>query len=724
MRRRAIGKTAILALPGSVFQHAFLLRIRFVLPAIDVAGWFADQIDQRRLFLLVPILLMVGIGLYFAAEGEPNPIAVLMLVVVPVLLLYPLRRTFMPRLMVLALLFVGLGFAAASFRTWHVAAGRIDRTIVADVTGQVLSVETNQGGMRLLIAVNTLVAPEWYGGNASLKRIRVGTEAEAGLSAGDTIAFRARLIPPSPAALPGGYDFEREAYFQQIGAVGSVLRTVSVTKPHNGSFDGMIDRWRQTLTERISNVIGGQAGALSAALVTGKRSLLTEQSNDALRAAGLYHVVSISGLHMVLVAGALFFFVRGGLALSSHAARRWPIKKIAACASLLGTAAYCIFSGAEVATVRSLVMTGVMLCAILVDRPALSMRNVAIAASLILLLEPETMLGPSFQMSFAAVTALIAAHESWSRWRHKKGALPAAHSGFINRSMSVLGRFLIGLAATTIVATLATAPFGISHFHKLNSYGLAGNMLAVPLVSFIVMPSALMGVILYPLGLDRPVWTIMGLANEWVLRLADIIARWDQASIALPAAPMALLWFLAALLLIAIPVGRVRGVALAPGLMGTWLTLYAPPPAIIASSEGNRVLVIHAAESRILIGPSPGDFVLDQWLSASGFSPETIPMKAEDMGFCDADACLMTLEDGRLLSVIKSASAFEKDCQTADIILAPMTVPSWCKPRDLLLTSRDFKQHGSVTVHLDHETIQITHARSGDTNRPWHMSSH
>jgi competence protein ComEC len=723
MRRNAGGKSAILAWPGSAVQQAFLLRVRLRLPPIDIAGWFADQIDQRRLFLLVPVLLMVGIGVYFAADGEPNHWAVMGLIVVPALFLYPVRQAFMPRLTVLAALLVATGFAAASFRTWHVAAERIDTTIVADVSGQVLSVEKSENGMRLLVAVNTLTPPEWYQGPTLLQRIRVGVKKVQVLAAGDTISFRARLMPPSPAALPGGYDFEREAYFQQIGAVGTALRDVAISKPHAGTMAGMVDRWRQTLTERIATVIGGQAGALSAALVTGKRALLTEQSNDALRAAGLYHIVSISGLHMVLVAGAIFFFVRSGLALFSHAAKRWPIKKIAACASLLGTAAYCIFSGAEVATVRSLVMTGVMLCAILVDRPALSMRNVAIAASLILLLEPETMLGPSFQMSFAAVTALVAAHEAWSRRWHRKTILPLHRKERSSRWIAAIGRFLLGLAATTIVATLATAPFGISHFHKINSYGLAGNMLAVPLVSFIVMPSALLGVLLYPLGLDRPVWMVMGAANDWVLQLAATIARWDQANIALPASPTALFLFLAALFLVAIPIGRMKFVALLPGLTGLLFTLSATPPSVVASHDGSSVLVVDAGAHPILAGPPPGDFVLDQWLAASGLPPDTKPIKAETNGLCDAAACIVTLGDGRSLSIVRSSAAFEKDCLKADLIITTQAAPPWCKPRNLLLASSHFKQHGATTVRLAEEKIELDYVRSGQADRPWYGSA-
>jgi competence protein ComEC len=224
-----------------------------------------------------------------------------------------------------------------------------------------------------------------------------------------------RLMPPPQPARPGGYDFARDAYFARIGAVGSVLGTLQTLPPVEMDWRlrvmTAVDRLRLSLTDRIAHAIGGQSGAVAAALFTGKRGYISDQTNDVLRAAGIYHVVSISGLHMVLAAGMVFFLVRGFLVLLPGVPHRYPIKQWSAACAMIGATAYDIFAGSEVATERSLIMTLILFGAILVGRRALSMRNLVLSALVILMMEPESVLGPSFQMSFAAVAALIAAFE-------------------------------------------------------------------------------------------------------------------------------------------------------------------------------------------------------------------------------------------------------------------------------------------------------------------------
>ena len=275
-----------------------------------------------------------------------------------------------------------------------------------------------------------------------------------------------------------------------------------------------VDEARNALTHRIASSIGGAAGGVGAALVTGKRGLIGEPTNDVLRAAGIYHIVSISGLHMVLAAGTFFWLVRALLALSPGVALLWPVKKIAAVVAMIGATAYCIFSGSDVATERSLIMTLVMFGAVLADRPALSMRNLSIAAIIVLAREPEALLGPSFQMSFGAVAAMMTL-VPLMQWREKD--VPATP---FEKVLSWAGRSALGLLTTTLVASLATAHFAAYHFQSLNPYGLIGNALALPLVSLVVMPAAVLGVLAYPFGLDAFVWKVMGLAVAQVLEIS------------------------------------------------------------------------------------------------------------------------------------------------------------------------------------------------------------
>src|SRR4051794_10613769 len=256
-------------------------------------------------------------------------------------------------------------------------------------------------------------------------------------------------------------------------------------------------------------------------------------------------MVSISGLHMVLAAGTFFWIARAVLAASSYGALHWPLKKIAAVVAMIGAFAYDVFSGSEVATERSLIMILVMLGAILVDRPALSLRNLALSALIVLAREPETLLGPSLQMSYAAVAGLIAMAE-WGRGRaHRREP-----SGLVYKALSWGVGAVVGLATTTIVATLATAPFSAFHFQNLNAYGLIGNAVTLPLVSVVVMPAAVIGVLAYPFGLDGPVWHLMGVAVEGILRVSAWVSGLSGSTVIVPAFGAGALGFLAASILV------------------------------------------------------------------------------------------------------------------------------------------------------------------------------
>nr|WP_291655530.1 ComEC/Rec2 family competence protein [Bosea sp. (in: a-proteobacteria)] len=401
-----------------------------------------------------------GILLYFAADREPAFWAPLLGLILSAVASFLLRRRRFASMACLAAAAAFAGFAAGVWRTADIAAPMLERPRIGKLAGFVESVEARDSGARLVLLVTDLANVP---ADQRPKRVRVNIR-QGSVAPGDHIVATARLLPPPGPARAGGYDFGRDAFFRGIGAVGSVSGKVGLAPapypmPTRLAIDVMIDRARNALTKRIAEVGSEQGGAVAAALVTGKRGLITEATNNDLRAAGIYHIVSISGLHMVLAAGTIFWLVRALLALSQTVALHWPVKKLAAIAAMLGATAYCIFSGSDVATERSLIMTLVMLGAILVDRAALCMRNLALAALIVLLREPEALLGPSFQMSFGAVAALIAFAERWERRDRSEPptALPWP-----------LGTAALGILVTTMLATAATAPFGAYHFQTFN----------------------------------------------------------------------------------------------------------------------------------------------------------------------------------------------------------------------------------------------------------------
>jgi competence protein ComEC len=714
--RKGFSKAAVAATPehgvfaGSWPAFAWLPAMRAQLAAALDLEW-----AHRRFFLWLPVAMGIGVLLYFAADEEPSLWAPLLGFAVFSGLAFVARHRIIPFCAMVACSAVMAGFLSMTWRTTLMDAPKLERPLIGLVSGHVESLDLRRQGARLLIRVGSVegLAPE-----KTPRYVRVTTRWRPTASAGDFISVKSRLLPPPEAARPGGYDFSREAFFRGIGGVGSTLSpvipaTMQPKAPFSTRLFAHIDHARNGLTERIALIIGGEAGALSAALVTGKRDLISEPTNEALRAAGLYHIVSISGLHMVLAAGVFFWLARTGLALVPGLALRWPIKKIAAAFAMLGASAYCIFTGSEVATQRSLVMVLVMLGAVLVDRPALALRNLAISAILILLIEPETLVGPSFQMSYAAVLGLVAAAE-W--WRETGRDYVATNSRGGRIAVSVL-LWAAGLIATTLIATLATAPFSSYHFQRFNPYGIIGNALALPFVSMIVMPAAVLGVLLRPFGLDGFVWSIMGYGTHAVVSVAQAVAAWPGSVRGHAAFDLGALFLIAfGLIWLCVWRTRLRILAVLPILTGTAVAMTAKPQDLFIDRSGSGA-AFRMSDGRLALVGRPSRFVTSFWLQADGDTraPSDVSLKAGSA--CDKLGCIGFAAAGRSIAVVTDAMAFLEDCRRADVIITPLDAPGWCQARHVFDRKR-LRESGSVSLRFG-EPDRITTQRAVNAARPW-----
>ncbi|MCO5093262.1 ComEC/Rec2 family competence protein [Bosea sp. (in: a-proteobacteria)] len=674
---------------------------------------FALEAERRRPFLWLPVAMGAGILLYFAADREPAlwaPLAGLML---SGALAFALRLRRYAAMACLAAAAAFTGFAAGVWRTADVAAPMLERARIGKLSGFVESVETRDGGGARLVLLVTDIAGVPAGERP--KRVRVNIRAGS-VAPGDHILATARLLPPPGPARAGGYDFGRDAFFRGIGAVGSVSGKIALAPPPHPpptrlTVDATIDRARNALTRRIAEVAGGQGGAVAAALVTGKRGLITEATNNDLRAAGIYHIVSISGLHMVLAAGTIFALVRALLALSQTAALRWPVKKLAALAAMLGATGYCIFSGGDVATERSLIMTLVMLGAILVDRTALSMRNLAIAAMIVLLREPDALLGPSFQMSFGAVAALIAFAERWEG-RERTNPPPA-----LPWPLGPIATAALGIVVTTLLATAATAPFGAYHFQTFNPFGLLGNAMALPFVSLFVMPAAVFGVLAYPFGLDWPAWALMGLASDAVLSVAHWVATIDHSTVTVAAfGPAVLGCFALALLWLTLWTTAWRWLAVLPLVFGVAIAGKPERPEILIERDGAG-LAVRGPDGRLAIAGKPSRFVLQQWLAADGDarSPDDPSLRAGIA--CDRLACIARTADRRTVSYARDRLAIVEDCQRADLVVTATPWSGACKAQ--LIERMTLSRGGATSLYRASKGWSSHAAERSGAERPW-----
>ena len=706
-----------------------------------LAAAFQREINERRFALWLPVMAGAGVVFYFDAEREPSLWLSGTIFSVAALAALALRAwpLAFAAATVLAALFGGL--VCGGLRSARVAAPVLDHIRIVELTGFIEEMDLRRIGARFVLRV---ASAEGLDPAVTPDRVRLTTRQAPQAQAGDFVVVKARLLPPAHAVLPGGYDFARDAYFAGLGAVGNVLGRIETMNAPDPPDLGLristaIDRGRNLLEARVNRIVGGEAGAVAAAMVTGKRDLLDDVTMDTIREAGIFHIITISGVQMTLVAGIFFWGLRALLALSSTLALHYPIKKWAAAMAMAGAVAYDIATGSRVGTERALIMTLILLGAILVDRQALSMRNLAVAALAVIILWPEAILGASFQLSFAAVAGLIAVYETRAAQRAAadKGALRrdwptrTVTPDRRDRLLGLLDRLRTGpghLLFATLCATTATASFMANDFHELSPYVLIGNPLTLTLIEFFAVPAALVGTALYPLGLDAWVWHVLGFGIDVVLSVARWIARAPGSTLHLEAfAPWAIVFLALAVLsaviwrslvlrLTAVPLALI---GIAGAMAGETFDVAIPPAGDSAA--------IRAATGRInVIGRRPDLFDAEQWLAAAGDAraPATAtitsrkPAADPQAPRCDRLGCVATLADGRYLSLALDSQAFLEDCSRADIIVSPLFAPARCGA-ELVIDRRTLEHTGALTLKLDEEKIQMQPARAPDEDRPW-----
>ncbi|WP_158813514.1 ComEC/Rec2 family competence protein [Methylocapsa sp. S129] len=683
----------------------------------------AREIEERRLFLWIPVAAMAGVSLNMAADREPALWLPALLALLTGGLAFAARRRRLPFVMLVGACALCAGFLSTGLRTARVAAPVLDHIRIVKLKGFVEEIDMRRVGARLILRVED--SGDMPAG-AAPRRVRVTTRKAPDVAAGDYVALTARLLPPSHASLPGGYDFARDAYFAGIGAVGSTLgAVVAIPPPGNASltlrFGAAIDRARNALAARVDAIIGGDEGAIAAAMVTGKRDFLSNDAKDLIREAGIFHIITISGVQMTLVAGIFFWTTRRLLALSPTLALRYPIKKWAAAIAILGAVAYDVCTGSRVGTERALIMTLIVLGAVIVDRRALTMRNLGLAVLGVVALEPEAILGVSFQLSFAAVGALVAVLEARLARLEKAGDpfIPSPRAPKRGPLMLHVIDKPVGLIVATLCATTATASFMAYHFHDLSPYVLIGNPLTLTVIEFFAVPGALIGTALYPLGLDAPVWLYVGAGIKFILWVARHIADAPGSTLHVRAfAPYALPFL--SLAVVSALIWRswlLRATAIPFALIGMIGAVSGPRYDIIIAPGGEQAALRDAEGRLAIIGKRFNAFAAEQWLSADGDGREAADAR-DQQSPCDRFGCVGALPEGRSLALVEDRMAFEEDCGRADIIVSALTAPAGCKAAEVF-DERRLAQTGALGLVWDGAGFMLASDRSLLEDRPW-----
>jgi len=687
-----------------------------------LAQWAAAEVAPGRLAHWLPVGFGFGIVVYFAADREPAAWAAAGAALACVVVAYLARRHVVGFALALGLAAVAAGFATATLQTARVAHPVLAFPLTASVHGFVEAREERARSDRIVVRVREIEARRL---DVAPQRLRVAVRKGTAPAVGAFVSFKAHLAPPLSPLRPGGYDFAREMYFSSLGASGFVLGSVKTMPPPQPPglwlrYASVLDGIREGINRRIHALLPGDRGSIASALITGKRNAISDPVSDAFYVSSLAHVLAISGYHMAVVAGIAFFFIRAALALVPSFASRYPIKKWAAAGALVAGAFYLVLSGSSVSTQRAFIMIAIVLAGVMVDRPALTFRTIAIAAFVVLLFTPEAIVHPSFQMSFAAALALIAAYQFGLPWRANADTSRGARVALWG------GREIAGIVLASFVAGLATTPYSAFHFHRLAPYGVLANLLAMPVISAWVMPMGILGVLAMPFGFDAMFWTLMGDGIDWMIAVVLWVAHLPGAVGHIHAFGTGpLLLATAGLLLLCLlrtPL-RFGGAVLAVAAC-LWV-LALPRPDVLVAADGEAAAVRGRDGKLAILHNGRDTFAIKEWLMADGDGRDPKDASLHEGVACDAIGCVARLADGRPVSFAASVEAFAEDCTLAAVVISPRQAPGPC--RAALIDRKVWRENGAIALRRTSDRasdgagdrFELSAARPAGYERPW-----
>jgi competence protein ComEC len=762
VRLGLVARLAVLRPAGRV-----ALRLRLAVAADRLGDAVRRDLDAGLALPGLVVLFACGIVLYFQLPHEPWLPAVLAVALSAVAVTAVRRRRGHAARLAAAITALLLGVAAVAIETWRVAAPRLDHERTVTVEGRVVDLDaTATGGLRLTVDVVRMegrgLTPETTPTRISATLTTRGWRPDVG----DGVRFKARLKPPEGPVMPGGYDFARHAWFEGRGAGGYILgRATPLDLGPPATIDRLlapIGSLRHIIAERVRADLPGATGAIGAALMVGEQRAIPESAGEPLRASGLTHIVSISGLHMSLVAGGVIVAVRGLLALFPFLALTFPIKKWAAAAAFVAATVYLLLSGNQVAALRSHLMLSVALLAVLVDRPAITMHTVAVSAALILAVDPSAVMEPSFRMSFLAVIALVASYDLYRAWTARRPP-PSKDAGLAGHLFGGILRQIEGFAFSSLVAGLATAPVIAGVFFRAAPYSILANMAVLPVTGLVIMPAAVVAALAMPFGLDHWPLQVMGLGIDWMIA----VGRWTAA---LPAGsglvgaphPAMMPLGIAGVLWLSAWKTRIRLFGLVPALLSVLLLFAGPRPDVMIGRHGAPIAV-RGDDGRLhVLGARRERFDTAIWLAADR-DPRTATAAADlaDGWTCDPLGCIFrrsvtatpaapggeaspkildrasvaepvpdasgatpavhtsnpetavgapetgsalaaagpTMEAPALeIAVVHHPLAFAEDCRRATLIVTPLIAPPGCRDRTTVVDRLDLARSGAMSL--------------------------
>lgn len=677
-----------------------------------VESWLESERDQIGLWL--PVAVGGGIAAWFVLPLQPLWIAMIFAgsaIACCGLSLGLVRRS--GYCLFVGGLAVAAGCALIWWRAETLTAPKLLRPIVTSFEATVVKIEAQPARAQSRIWLKT----ELNRAESLPPLVRVTVkdgDMVVGLVSGDHVTLRARLVPPPEAPVPGSYDFSRTAWFLGLGATGSAIGPMLRLSVPQTNGNGI----RARLAGHVRSQLEGSAGGIAAAFASGDRGGIAPEDEEAMRNSGLTHLLSISGLHITAVVAAAMFLTLRLLALSPMLALRWPLPLIAAGVGAVAGIAYTALTGAEVPTIRSCIAALLVLIGIAMGREAMTLRLVAAGALVILLIWPESLIGASFQLSFAAITVIVALHDD-RRIRQFS----------MRRDEHLLRRMLRSLASlllTGIAVELALAPIALFHFHRSGVYGALANIVAIPLTTFVTMPLEALALFFDVIGLGWPFWYMTGASLDFLLWLAHATAAAPGAVVAVPQIPLTAyalivvggLWFL-------LWKRSVQLYGLIAIAVGGLIVALSATPDLLVTGDGRHLVVVDASGTPVVLRPRAGDYIRDVLAERMGTLSELQAIDMSGSARCGPDLCRFILNDGERVWVIAATRSdyrlpwrhFIEACRSVDIIISSRTLPDECSVRWLKADLSLLKTTGGLAISLRHK--MITTVRLSHDDHPW-----
>lgn len=673
-----------------------------------ITQWLESE--RSRWVLWLPVLLGLGMGLYFALPFEPHPLSLLPVAGLVAPWHYARRRGWSASLPLGVVLLILAGLVwAKGMNDWRETTLLHKELRFAPIEGRIIEISDVQGGYRLTldkVQVETLPPHE------TPQRVRLklqGKTAGEGLKTGDQIALRGGLLPPSGPVMPEAFDFARFFYYRGIGGVGYGIPPVT-KQAETESHDLFLTRWRAQLTQRIRSHMSPTEGTIAAALMTGERAAIPDAANEAMRITNLSHLLSISGMHMAIVTGLVFISIRYGL-LWLPLTQHWRYaKQAAAWVALVGSGFYLLISGLPVSAVRAYIMVALMLIAILIHREVMPVRSIAWAAVILLLFDPSNLLEPSFQLSFGATLALIV----WYEYVRDTSHTPLFESSRFRR----LILYIAGVLMTSFVAEIATLPLVLYHFNNMSFMGMLANGLVMPLVSFVMMPAVVLAFVAMPFRLEY--WPLQAAewSIYWMLLIAERIAELPYASIYAIAPPT---WGVALMTLGALWLmlwkRRQRLLGLLFIAVGALSIMTIRTPDLLISKDAKQLAYRMDGELTLLKG-RPESFVPQQWAFRSGVNALPVLKEGGDAFRCDRVGCIIKDKDVTI-AWVREQAALAEDCKHADVVIAPFIVWSRECSAPLVIDRRRLQAEGGMWLWREGSRWKMGSSAQEQGRRPW-----